>query len=457
MSAISHTWGELLRKALALAVLLGLVVGARHFAGPVAGAAGAVLGLGLLLLAGDVAAELVERVGLPHLSGYLIAGLLVGPHVLNAVPETAVGALKPVNTLALALIALSAGAELTWGLLSRGARSLICSIGAQLLIVPISCMAVMLALRPWVPFLAERAWPAAFGITLLWGAVSISRSPSVTLGVISQLRPDGPLTRWTLSVVVALDLVVLVLFALARNVCSVLTEPGAMFSLAALREVGIGLVGSFACGTTLGLLVAFYLRVVGRELLLFLVVLAYGASEFTAYFHFEAMLLFLTAGFVVANVTTQGERLLDAVAAGGRVVYVVFFALAGAHLDLSLLARLWPVALALAGTRFVTTVASAKLGSRWANDSALIKRYGWLPLVSQAGVTIGMAVSIAAEYPEFGEKLASVLIAVVGLNEALGPVLFKYALDRAGETGKAEARARHHADEAPALVETPAT
>ena len=258
--------------------------------------------------------------------------------------------------------------------------------------------------------------------------------------------------------VIALDLVVLVLFALARNVCGVLTEPGATFSIGVLREVGIGLVGSFACGTTLGLLVALYLRTVGRELLLFLVVVGYGASEFTAYFHFEAMLLFIIAGFVVANVTTQGERLLDAVAAGGRVVYVIFFALAGAHLDLEMLAQLWPVALALCATRAISTVVAAKVGARWANDVQVIRRYGWLPLVSQAGVTIGMAVTIANEFPGFGEKLASILIAVVGVNETIGPVLFKYAIDHAGETGKADAHAAHgHAPEPQGHVESAPT
>jgi hypothetical protein len=313
----------------------------------------------------------------------------------------------------------------------------------------------MLLLRPWVPFLHDRPWAGAAGVALIWAVVAVSRSPSVTLGVISQLRPEGPLTRWTLSVVVAFDLVVLVLFALARNGCTILNEPGASFSVPMLRDLAVSLIGSFACGTTLGLLVAVYLRAVGRELLLFLVVVAYGATEFTAYFHYESMLLFITAGFVVANVTRQGERLLDAVAAGGRVVYVIFFALAGAHLDLGLLARLWPVALGLALARAGLTVVSAKLGSRWANDPPVLRRLGWMPLISQAGVTIGMAVTVATEFPGFGEQLGSIMIAVVGLNEAVGPVLFKLALDRAGETGKATAHVTPGAMEAAHPAQAP--
>lgn len=451
-----RTVAELARKALALAVLMAVVLLARRLAGPTTGATGALLALGMLLLAGDLAAELVERIGLPHLTGYLLAGLVVGPQVLAAVPHEAIESLRPMNTLALALIALSAGAELTWPLLTRSARSLACSVGAQLLLVLPGCVALLLALRPFVPFLSAMGLTAAFGVALLWGVVAVSRSPSATLGVISQLRPDGPLTRHTLTVVIAFDLVVLLGFAVARNVAAVLTEPGAGFSLSSLHELAVGILGSFACGTTLGLAVALYLRVVGRELLLFLVLVGYGASEFTAYFHFEPMLLFITAGFVVANISAQGERLLEAVAAGGRLVYVIFFALAGAHLDLHLLARLWPVALSLAVGRTALTFFSSRLGSAWARDAPVIKTYGWLPLVSQAGVTIGMAVAVGEEFPAFGRELAAMIIAVVGLNEAVGPVLFKWALDRTGETGKARGAGAHPPAAASAPVPAPA-
>lgn len=441
---MSSVW-KLLQKLAALAVLLGLVFGGKVFAHPAPGPVAALLALGVFLLAGELAADLVERIGLPHLSGYLLAGLCVGPQVLNVVPHEAVAALQPVNALALALIALSAGAELTWPLLTKGFKSLSLSVLAQLLIVLPASIGALMLLRPWVPFLAPLPLKAALGITLLWGVIAVSRSPSATLGVLSQLHPDGPLTQQTLRIVVAFDLVVLVLFAISRNVTTVLTEPGASFTLSAMRELGVGMLGSVACGTTLGLLIAVYLRLIGRELILFLIVVGYGATEFTAYFHFEAMLLFIIAGFVVANISKQGERLLDAVAAGGRVVYVIFFALAGAHIDLRLLATIWPVALALVGVRIVTTFFSSRLGSRWAKDEEVVARYGWLPLISQAGVTIGMAVSLSADFPGFGEGLGMLAVAVVGLNEAIGPVLFKWALDKTGETGKG----LHGADAAP--------
>lgn len=426
-----------LRKPLALLALVGLTLAAERVAPAGSVRAATLVALGLLLLAGDLAAELVERIGLPHLTGYLLAGVAVGPHGLGLVPHAAVERLGLVNALALALIALSAGAELTAPLLRQGARTLGWALATQLTIALPASVGAILLLRPFVPFMAAVGLGGALGMSLLWGVVAVSRSPAAVLGVVSQLRPAGPVTRYALTIVVAFDVVVLVLFALALALARGLSGGGGL-SLAGLTDLGQGMLGSVACGTTLGLLVAVYLRLSGRQLLLFLLLVAYGATSLTSYFHYESMLLFMCAGFVVTNVTGQGERLLKAIANGGRVVYVIFFALAGAHLDLGLLRTLWPVALALGLVRALSTVAAARLGSQLAGDPAVVVRDGWMPLISQAGVTIGLAVIIAESFPSFGRPLEDLAIAVIGLNELLGPVLFKWALDRNGEVGQAD-------------------
>jgi Kef-type K+ transport system membrane component KefB len=144
----------------------------------------------------------------------------------------------------------------------------------------------------------------------------------------------------------------------------------------------------------------------------------------------------MVAGFVVANFSQQGDKLLSSVERTGNVVYVVFFATAGAHLDLPLVEQLWPIALFLGGVRALTTWSVHRLGAFLAKDTPLIKRWGWSALVSQAGLTIGMAVLVERSFPSFGAGFRSIAIANVALNELMGPILFKLALDRTGETGK---------------------
>jgi Kef-type K+ transport system membrane component KefB len=161
-------------------------------------------------------------------------------------------------------------------------------------------------------------------------------------------------------------------------------------------------------------------------------------SELLYYLRFEPLLTFLTAGFLVQNLTDQGEKLLHAIEKTGSVVYVVFFATAGAHLDIPLLRSLWPVALTLAASRALATVLAARLASRLAGDPPVLRTWGWSSLVSQAGLTLGLSVIIEREFPSFGKDFRSLAIATVALNEVAGPVLFKLALDRAGEASKAE-------------------
>ncbi len=411
--------------ALVLLVVLGAYFHGHEMSSPL-------LALGLLVLGGDLLAQVTEPLGLPHITGYLFAGILLGPFGVGAASHEDVESLNLVNALALALIALSAGAELTLSLLSKGLRSLVIAVGVQVLILLPLLMAIFIALRSHIEFVAHLPLLTTIAVAMLWSVVALSRSPSATLGIIAQLKPSGPLTRYTLVLVIAFDILVLLLFSVAMQGARAMVAGGGM-DLKALYEVGEALVGSIACGITLGLLIIAYLRFVGQRVLLFLIVIGYGVTVFARYADFDELLLFVTAGFIVTNLSAQGAKLLAGVEQGGSVVYVLFFANAGAHLDIPLLARLWPIALALCAARVALTGASTWIGSRIAGDEPVVRRYAWMPLVSQAGVTIGMAVTVANAFPAFGADFRALAVAVVGLNESIGPILFKTALAKAGE------------------------
>jgi Kef-type K+ transport system membrane component KefB len=144
-------------------------------------------------------------------------------------------------------------------------------------------------------------------------------------------------------------------------------------------------------------------------------------------------LTFLTAGFVVQNMSSQGDRLLHVIEETGSVVFVVFFATAGAHLDLPLLASIWPVALSLCVGRFLCTFAAQRLSAKLAADTDLLRRWGFASMVSQAGLTLGLSAVIVRTFPSIGDGLRSLVIATVAINEIAGPIFFKLALERAGE------------------------
>jgi Kef-type K+ transport system membrane component KefB len=420
-------------QLLSLGLLFALTLGATHIA-PASGASLGTLGaIGFLLLAGTLASEVLEVLGLPHLSGYLLAGIAAGPHVLHLVDHDAVEALAPVNTLALSLIALGGGAELKVATLREVGRSVAYGLLIQSGIGLVTLSAVFVLLSRYVPFAAGLAWPSLVAVALLWGTLAVSRSPSACLGVLAQTRAKGPLATYSLAFIMASDVVVVVMMACVIVGVRPLMLGGGI-SMANLRVLGHEIVGSVAVGTSLGLALAAYLRLVGKNLLLVLIGLGLGLTELMRYVHIDPLLSFLTAGFVVQNLSLQGDKLLHAIEQTSSLVFVVFFAIAGAHLDLPLLRSLWPIALALSTARAVVTVGTARWASRVADDPPLIRRWGWSSLVSQAGLTLGLSVVIVRTFPEFGEGFRSLVIATVALNEMVGPVLFKYALDRAGES-----------------------
>jgi Kef-type K+ transport system membrane component KefB len=425
-------------QALLLVLVFGLLFVATRAVPDVGGGVGAVAAVGFLLLAGTLASELVEAIGLPHLSGYIAAGVVAGPHVLRLLDHEVVERLSPVNTLALSLIALAGGAELKLDLVLRGLRSLAWAMLVQSVVVLLAMTGIFMALRRVIPFAQALPLGALLGVALLWGTLSVSRSPSALLGILAQLRSRGPLTDFSLTFVMVSDVVVVVMMAGMMAVARPLILPDATFTLQAFGALGHELLGSVALGTTLGLVLAGYLRVIGKHLLLVFLALGLGLSELLHYLRFDPLLTFLVAGFLVQNLTGQGAKLLHEVEKTGSVVYVVFFATAGAHLDIPLLRSMWPVALSLAGARALVTWMASRAASRLAHDPPVLRRWGWSSLVSQAGLTLGLSVVVEREFPSVGAQFRSLAIATVALNEVVGPVLFKLALERAGEASKAD-------------------
>ncbi len=441
-SGTSKTLFTRLVQAFCLCMFTAFLWAASKAAPHVDGALGSVAALGFLLLAGTLVSELLEVIRLPHLVAYLIAGMAAGPHVLHVVDHRSVNDLSVVNAFALSLIALAGGAELELGMLRRGARSLAWATLVQTLLVFVATAGVFWLARPLISFAPELTSSGFIAVAMLWGVLSVSRSPAAVLAILSQTRAKGPLASHTLAFVMLSDVVVVVLLAATMTVARPMLDSAAAFSLHQFRDVGRELLGSVSIGTLLGMLLAAHLRFIGARFIVVLAAFGLGVSEILRYLRFDVLLAFLTAGFVVRNIFGQGELLLREIEQASKLVFVVFFATAGAHLDLPLLAQLWPVALLLTFARALATFVASKMASRLAHDEPVVARWNWGALVSQAGLTLGLSVLIEKAFPTFGSGFRALAVATVAINEMVGPILYQTALSRAGELSRAPAPAR---------------
>jgi Kef-type K+ transport system membrane component KefB len=442
-------------------VILALLLGGMQLVLPLGGGQGGaqvLLTFGFLILAAYTSGELATAAGLPRVVGYLLAGVLFGPSVLGTVTEEATQRLAPVSSLAIALIAFLAGAELRWSELRERARAISLILVCELGVTFVALAALLLVLRDHVPFLQGTPTPTFVGFSLLFASIAVVHSPAVTMALLTETGARGPVARTTLGVVLVSDVVVIVLFSGVLALTRVLVPPtGGGAAVVSLGSVVWELGGAVVVGALLGLVVALYLRFVKRELVLFAVLVTFFGSEIARLAHVETLLALLTAGFVTENISRRddGDALRHAMERSGAPVFVVFFALAGAAMALGEVATVWPLVIPLVAVRAAGIWGGSLLGARWAKVPEPTGRLVWMGLISQAGVAIGLATVIAEVYPVRGAPIRTLFLATLAVNQTLGPVLFRLALARGGEIGpEATAAPEGHAPLARASGET---
>lgn len=402
-----------------------------------AGVSTAALAIGIALIAATLTGSLFERLRLPRITGYLVFGMICGPYLASIITRPMARELYVINGLAIALIAFMAGLELNYQRLKPRLASFVKLGGSTIFFSYLGILPLLYLLWPWLPIAPELGGLARLGVVAVITSAIVSFSPTVTIAVVAESRARGPFTELVLALVVLADLALILMFTLSTEF--------ARFALGGVSESDVGLTtrlvweifGSFAFGALVGALFGLYLRWVGREVTVVLITMCAILSGLGRPFHFEPLLAALAAGLVVENVAgASGEALKNAVERGSLPVLVVFFVAAGTSLRFDALAAIGVLALAIAVGRAVIVRGATLLGARVSGIDRSEAGDVWMGLVSQAGVTLGLAIIIARDFPDWGPRVQILLVALIALHELIGPILFRTALARAREIGR---------------------
>lgn len=423
----------------ALLALAGLMHAARSFAPGAGQPGGTELAFGFLLLTAYFTGKTVNKLGLPKLTGYIAAGIIVGPQVLGLVEKSMTTQLRLVGGVATAIIALQAGAELN----IRTVRPLFRVVRNITIFGIFGAMAVLagvlILLRPLVPFLDAMPFTHAVAVAISLGIALSAQSPAVVMAMIGETRADGVLTRTILTLVIVADLAVIVSYGIASAVASSMT--GGQVDLATtIGGIAWEVFGSIGVGTFIGLMLGAFLFYVNKGVGLFAVMICFVVAEIGNAVHLDPLIIALTAGIWLENMSrADAKQLLHAFDAASLPVYLVFFALAGAKLDLAALAVLaLPVGIiviARAGAFFV----GCRLATAGADADPLVRRMAWMGLLPQAGLALALAELVRRTFPTFGNAAFALVVGVVATNELIAPVILRIALMRSGEAGRREA------------------
>jgi Trk K+ transport system NAD-binding subunit/Kef-type K+ transport system membrane component KefB len=405
-----------------------------------------ITGFIIILVASNQIAGLFQKIKLPLITGLLVVGIFSGPYILNLIPDTAIPKLQFINNISLAFIAFAAGAELYIKELRSSYKTIKWMTIGQLAVTFMLASLAVFFVMDFIPFMHEMNINGRIAVSILIGTIFVARSPVTAIAIINELRAKGPFTRTLLGVTVLIDFLVIFLFALTFSFANtLLTESGfdiqyliiliseflISFGIAYILGKILELILSLRINTTLKavmILFAGYCIYLLSHLFRFL-----GEIFFHLDFYIEPLLICIIASFIITNYTKFRREFLKIVRDFVPLVYIAFFTLIGASISLEVVATAWFISVILFLVRLIVMWLGSYFGGALAGESFRNCTIGWMPYVTQAGISLGLVTVISTEFSGWGAELATIMITVIVLNQLIGPPLLKWAIGMAGE------------------------
>ncbi len=405
------------------------------------------LAIGIAMFAGLFLSRLTSKFNLPDVTSYLVAGVLVGPLCLGQLGVDGLGfssfefveKMGLISDVALGFIAFSIGSEFRVSALRKTGRQATIIAIFQALMATVLVDGVLLLLHL---ILGERL-PVSTCIIL--GAIATATAPAATLMVVNQYKAKGPLTDILLPIVALDDAVGLVVFAVSNGIARALNS-GAVSMVSLLLNPVLEIICSLLLGAFLGWvfsLVEKFFNSNSKRLSLAVAFVVICAALSKLDFElpggveigFSSLLVTMMCGTIFCNLCDFSEEIMYKTERWTAPVYVLFFVISGAELDLRVFADLAVVGIGIAYilSRSAGKILGATISAKMVRCEQTICKYLGITLLPQAGVALGMSVTVAAEFGAEGAVIRNIVLFAVLIYELVGPIMTKAALTAAGE------------------------
>jgi len=405
------------------------------------------IGFLIVAIAANEIAKVFQKIKFPLITGLIITGIIAGSSVLNFITPKALSELNFLNEMALAIIAFSAGSELYLNELRSRINSIKWMTIGQLVITFVMSSVVIYFVANQIPFMAIMPSTHKIAVAVLFATIFVARSPSSAIAVINEMRANGPFTKTVMGVTVVKDVLVIILFAICLAVAKALINDETI-NLVFFIILFFELITSFGLGYVLGeilqipFLTKFDIKLKGFIILF----IGYGIYLFSHFirikslelfhheFSLEPLLICIIGSFVLTNYSKHRIEFSKTLKQISPVIYIVFFTLTGASLSVQTLISVFGIAIALFFLRLVTMFFGGIVGVYAANDFKKYALIAWMPYLTQAGVALGLATIISEEFPIWGRQFEAIIIAIIVINQLVGPPLFKWSLNYVKES-----------------------
>lgn len=401
-----------------------------------------IIGFFIVAIAANEIAKIFQKIKFPLITGLIITGIIAGSSVLNYIPQEALKKLNFLNEIALAIIAFSAGSELYLNELRSRINSIKWMTIGQLAITFIMSACVIYFVADQIPFMAEMPALHKLGVATLFATIFVARSPSSAIAVINEMRANGPFTKTVMGVTVIKDVLVIILFAICISFAKAFinNEPtNFLFFIFLIIELLVSFVLGFGMGK---ILVLPFLTKADKQIKgLAIILIGYSVYIYSHFvgiytlemigheFVLEPLLICIIGSFTLTNYSKHRIEFSEVLKEISPIIYIIFFTLTGASLSLQTLMSVFGIAVAFFFLRLITMFFGGIFGVYAAKDFKKYAFIAWMPYLTQAGVALGLATIISDEFPIWGYQFETIVIAIIVLNQLVGPPLFKWSLN----------------------------
>lgn len=380
--------------------------------------------IGLVVSFGLLGGRVARKFNLPDVTGFLIGGLFLGPSFLNIITNSDTGMINFINELALSAIAFNIGGEFIMKQIKK--------LGKEIFIIAVFEVLVVVFLVFGVMFYLLNQ-PFVFSVMV--ASMSAATAPAGTMMVIRQYRAKGPLTNTILPVAALDDALGIMVFGLAMSLAKIslgeVTGSGLALAAAPFIEIALSLV----LGSVLGVILSYLSKFVksSEEMTSFILVFILASSGLAQVFELSSLLSSMMMGAVFVNISKKPLKVFSNINQFMPPFNLLFFALAGSSLDLSVLSSIGLLGLAFVLSRMFGKVIGSTMGAYVAKSEPVVKKYlGWA-LLPQGGISIGLSMVVKDQLPALSDGIVTLILFSVLVFEIAGPILAKVAITKAGE------------------------
>lgn len=379
--------------------------------------------LAVILLGGLAFGRAVKYLKLPNVTGYLLAGLIMGPYVLNILPSDLVMQMDVIPEMALAFIAFIIGSEFKYSYFKKvGTAPVIIALFESLIAGIVTFGALML-------------FRVNFQTAIILAGIASATAPAATVMVIKQYGAKGPLTKTLLSVVALDDAISIIAFGVALSIVSTIRSAGERSLILSFAMPFIEIIGSLAVGLVLGLMFRLVLKFFKKDSnrLIITAGFIFLASSLAFTFGLSPLLTCMALGATLINVYDDSKVIFNLADTITPPVFVMFFVVSGALLDITIIPKIGVIGIVYVFARSAGKIAGAWSGALVVKAPDSVRKNLGITLIPQAGVAIGLSLIVFSDIPEIGKEIKTVVLCATFIYEIAGPVLAKIGLKNAGE------------------------